>query len=44
MIARPYSTSKEEEDEMALNRGNKGLRKLMVARNKGSTSKEVPKS
>ena len=28
---------------MALTRGNKGLRDLMAARNKGSTSKEVPK-
>ena len=44
VIARPDSTSEEEEDEMALNRGNKGLRELMAARNKGSTLKEVPKS
>ena len=29
---------------MALNWGNKGLRELMAARNKGSTLKEVPKS
>ena len=34
----------EEGDEMALNRGNKGLRELLVGRNIGSTSKEVPKS
>ena len=44
MIAHLDSTSEEEEDEMALNRGNKGLRELMAARNKGSTLKEVPKS
>ena len=44
MIACPDSTSEEKEDEMALNRGNKGLRELMAARNKGSTLKEVPKS
>ena len=44
MIARPDSTSFEEKEEMKLNRGNKGLRDLIAARNKGSTSKEVPKS
>ena len=44
VIARSDSTSEEEEDEMALNRGNKSLRDLMAVRNKGSTSKEVPKS
>ena len=44
MIAHPENTSKEEEDEMALNQGNKNLRDLMAARNKGSTSQEVPKS
>jgi len=38
------STSEEEEDEMALNRGNRSLRDLMVARNKGTTLQEVPKS
>ena len=43
MIAHPDSTFEEEEDEMALTRGNKGLRDLMATRNKGSTSKEVPK-
>ena len=43
-IAHPYSTFEEEEDEMALNQGNKGLKELMATRNKGSTSKEVPKS
>ena len=44
MIARPDNTSEEEEDEMVLNRGNKGLRELMAARNKVPTSKEAPKS
>ena len=44
VIARPDSTSEEEEDKMALNQGNKSLRDLMVARYKGSTSQEVPKS
>ena len=29
--ARPDSSSKEEEEEMALNKGNKSLRELMVA-------------
>ena len=37
------SSSKEEEEEMALNQ-RKGLRNLMAGRNKGSTLKEVPKS
>ena len=44
VIAHPDSTFKEEEDEMALNWGNKSLRDLMAVRNKGSTSQEVPKS
>ena len=44
VITRPDSTFEEEEYEMALNRGNNGLRDLMAARNKGSTSKEAPKS
>ena len=44
MIACPNSTSEEEENEMELNHGNKILRDLMVARNNGSTSQEVPKS
>ena len=44
VIARPDSTFEEEEDEMALNWGNKSLRDLMAVRNKGSTSQEVPKS
>ena len=43
VISHPDSSSKEEEEEMALNQ-TKGLRDLMVVRNKGSTSKEVPKS
>ena len=44
VVARVGSTSKEEEDEMALNRGNRSLRDLMATRNKGTTSQEVPKS
>ena len=40
----PNNSSKEVEDDMALNKGNKGLRKLLAGRNTGSTSKEVPKS
>ena len=44
VVTRLDSTSKEEEDEMALNQGNRSLRDLMVARNKGTTSQEVPKS
>ena len=44
VIARPDSISEEEEDEMALNRGNKSLKVLMATRNKGPTSQEVPKS
>ena len=44
VIARLDSTSKEEEDEMALSRRSKSLRDLMVARTKGSTLQEVPKS
>ena len=43
MVARVVDSFKEEEEEMALNR-RKGLRDLMVRRNKGSSSKEVPKS
>ena len=41
MSACPDSSSKEKEDEMALNKGNKSLRDLMVAQNKVSTSKET---
>ena len=44
VIARTNSTFEEKEEEMALNQGNKGLKELMATRNKGSTSKEVPKS
>ena len=44
VITRPYSSSKEEEGEMALNKENKSLRDLMVTRNKVSTSKEATKS
>ena len=44
MNARPDSSSKEEEEEMALNKGNKSLGELMVAWNKVSTSKEATKS
>ena len=44
IIARPDSSSKEEEEEMALNKGNKSLRELMAARNKGTTSQEIPMS
>ena len=44
VVAHLDSTSEEKEDEMALNRGNRSLRDLMVARNKGTTSQEVPKS
>ena len=44
VIARPDNTFEEKEDEMALNWGNKSLRDLMAARNKGSTSQEVRSS
>jgi len=44
VVAHVDSTSKEEEGEMALNRGRRSLRDLMVAKNKGTTSQEVPKS
>ena len=44
VIAHLDSTFEEEEDDMALNRGNKSLRDLMAIGNKGSTSQEVPKS
>jgi len=43
VITRPDKSSEDEEEEMALNQ-RKGLRDLMVGRNKGSSSKEVPKS
>ena len=44
VIARPNSSSEEEEDSMAMNKGNKSLRELMAFRGKGSTSKEATKS
>ena len=44
VVACVDSTSEKEEDEMALNRGNRSLRDLMAARNKVTTSQEVPKS
>ena len=44
VIARLDSTSEEEEDEMALNQGNKSLGDLMATRNKVSTLKEATKS
>ena len=44
VVTRLDSTSEEEKDEMALNRGNRSLRDLMATRNKGTTSQEVPKS
>ena len=43
VVAHVVDSSEEEEEEMALN-PRKGLRDLMVERNKGSSSKEVPKS
>ena len=44
MIAYPDNSSDEEEDDMALNKGNKSLRELMAAKGKGSTSKAPSKS
>ena len=44
MIACPDNSFDEEEDDMALNKGNKSLKELMAARGKGSTSKAPPKS
>ena len=44
VIAYPDNSSNEEEDSMALNKGNKSLRELMAARGKESTSKATPKS
>ena len=44
MIAYSDNSSDGEEDDMALNKGNKSLRELMAARGKGSTSKAPPKS
>ena len=44
VIAYPDNSSDEEEDSMALNKGNKSLRELMAARGKESMSKATPKS
>ena len=44
VIACSDNSSDEEEDNMALNKGNKSLRELMVAKGKGSTLKAAPKS
>ena len=44
VIAYSDNSSDEEEDDIALNKGNKSLRELMAARGKGSTSKAPPKS
>jgi len=44
VIACPDSSYEEEEDSMALNKGNKSLRELMASRGKESTSKGAPKS
>ena len=43
ILARP-NDSDEEEENMALNKGNKSLRDLMAAKGKESTSKTTPKS
>ena len=43
ILARP-DDSNEEEENMALNKGNKSLRDLMAARGKESTSKTTLKS
>ena len=44
VIAYLDSSSEDEEDSMALNKGNKSLRELMASRGKVSTSKEATKS
>ena len=44
VIACPDSSFEEEEDSMALNKGNKSLRELMSSRGKVSNSKEATKS
>ena len=44
VIASPDNSFDEEEDNMALNKGNKSLKELMAARGKGSTSKAPTKS
>ena len=43
ILARP-DNSDEEEDSMALNKGNRSLKDLMAARGKESTSKTAPTS
>ena len=43
VVGRVVDSSEEEEEEMALNL-RKGLKDLMVGRNKWSSSKGVPKS
>ena len=44
VITCPNNSSDEEEDNMALNKGNKSLKELMAARGKRSTSKAPTKS
>ena len=44
VIAYPNSSSEEEEDGMALNKGNKSLKELMASRGKASASQEALKS
>ena len=44
VIARPDNSSEEEEDSMAMNKGNKSLRELLAFRGKELTSKAAPKS
>ena len=44
VIACPENSFDEEEDNMALNKGNKSLKELMAARGKRSTSKAPTKS
>jgi len=44
VIACLENSSEEEEDSMAMNKGNKSLRELMAFRGKESTSKAAPKS
>ena len=44
VIARPDNSFDKEEENMALNKGNKSLRELMASRGKGSRSKAASKS
>ena len=44
VIARPDSSSEEEEEGMALNKGNKSLKDLLATKNKAPTPKEATKS